>query len=53
MEKARHEMIHDLCSRIVAEQNQQKFRALVEELHRVLSADDKGLRDDVSESSNV
>jgi hypothetical protein len=53
MEKARNDIIYDLCSRIVNEPNQQKFRALVEELHRVLSADGHRLHNDVSEGSKV
>jgi hypothetical protein len=49
MQKTKSDVIHDLCSRIATEQNQQKFRDLVEELNRVLSADEQDLRNDVLE----
>jgi hypothetical protein len=47
MEKTKWDRIHDLCSRVAIEQDPQKFRALLEELHGVLSADDRVLRNDV------
>ncbi len=53
MEKAKSDVIHDLCLRIAAEQNQQKFRDLVEELNRVLSANDQNLRNDVPEHNEA
>jgi hypothetical protein len=37
MNKAESERIHQLCSRIVAEQDQQEFLKLCEELNRMLS----------------
>src|SRR5271155_368107 len=37
MNKAESERIHELCSRIVVEQDQQEFLKLCEELNRMLS----------------
>jgi hypothetical protein len=53
MDKAKWDRIHDLCSRIAVEQDQQKFLVLVKELNRMLSADDLGLRDDAPERKKV
>jgi hypothetical protein len=38
MDLANHDRIHELCSRIAVEQDRQKFLDLVEELSRILSA---------------
>jgi hypothetical protein len=37
--------IHELCSQIAVEQDHKKFLALVEELNRILSAQDQRLQD--------
>jgi hypothetical protein len=37
--------IHELCSQIAVEQDHKKFLALVEELNRILSAQDRRLLD--------
>jgi hypothetical protein len=44
MNKADSDHIHELCSLIAAEQNQQKFLKLVEELNRILGAKNERLR---------
>jgi len=41
MNKTDSDRIHDLCSRIAVEHDHKKFLALVEELNRVLSGQDK------------
>jgi hypothetical protein len=53
MEKAKSDRIHDLCSRIAVEQDQQNFLILVEELNRVLSADRQSLRNAVPEHNQT
>jgi hypothetical protein len=45
MNPADSERIHQLCSLIAVEQDRQKFLALVEELNRILSAQDRHLQD--------
>lgn len=45
MNKAESDRIHELCTRIAAEQDHKKFLALVEELNRILSAQDQHLQD--------
>jgi hypothetical protein len=44
MNKADSERIHQLCSLIIVEQDQQKFIALVEELNRILDAKEERLQ---------
>lgn len=41
MNKADSDRIHELCSRIAVEHDHKKFLALVEELNRILSAQDR------------
>ena len=40
MDQANSDRIHELCSLIAVEQDRQKFLGLVEELSRILSAQD-------------
>jgi hypothetical protein len=44
MNKTESDRIHALCSLIAAEQDREKFQALVEELNRILSAHDERLQ---------
>jgi len=44
MNKEKSALIHELCSRIAVEQDHKKFLVLVEELNRLLSADDHHFR---------
>jgi hypothetical protein len=44
MKKADSDRIHELCSIIAVEQDQEKFLKLVEELIRILGAKDEQLR---------
>lgn len=44
MNKAESDRIHELCSQIAVEQNHKKFTALVEELNRVLSTQNRRLQ---------
>ena len=46
MNKADSDQIHNLCSRIAEEQDRKVFQKLVEELNRILSAQDQRLEDD-------
>lgn len=48
MNKAESDRIHELCSLIAVEQDRQKFLNLVEELNRILSAQDRRLQNDKS-----
>jgi hypothetical protein len=41
MNKEESDLIHDLCSRIATEHDHKKFLALVEELNRVLSGEER------------
>jgi hypothetical protein len=44
MNKNDSDRIHELCSLIAVEQDRQKFLQLVEELNRILSAQDRRLQ---------
>ncbi|MGA8618992.1 MAG: hypothetical protein WB660_10815 [Candidatus Sulfotelmatobacter sp.] len=44
MNKAESDRIHELCTHIAVEQDHKKFLALVEELNRILSAQDLHLQ---------
>jgi hypothetical protein len=44
MNKDESDRIHELCSLIAVEQGRQKFLNLVEELNRILSAQDRRLQ---------
>ncbi|MFY9978345.1 MAG: hypothetical protein WAK22_08945 [Candidatus Sulfotelmatobacter sp.] len=45
MNKVDGDRIHELCSRIAVEHDHKRFLALVEELNRILSAQDKSPAD--------
>jgi hypothetical protein len=44
MNEQDNQRIHELCSKIAVEQDHKKFLALVEELNRILSAQDQRLQ---------
>jgi hypothetical protein len=44
MDEKENQRIHELCSQIAVEQDHKKFLALVEELNRILSAQDRRLQ---------
>jgi hypothetical protein len=44
MDEKENQRIHELCSKIAVEQDHKKFLALVEELNRILSAQDRRLQ---------
>ncbi len=46
MDKAESDRIHQLCAKIVAEQDRHKFLRLVEELNRILESQHQRLEDD-------
>jgi hypothetical protein len=46
MNKEDSDRIHELCSLIAVEHDRQKFLNLVEELNRILSAQDRRLQND-------
>ncbi|MFY9908892.1 MAG: hypothetical protein WAK56_03560 [Candidatus Sulfotelmatobacter sp.] len=52
MNKADSDKIHDLCSRIAVEHDHKKFLALVEELNRILSAQDKSFDKSAPKQNN-
>jgi hypothetical protein len=45
MNKADSDRIHELCSLIATEKDRDKFKALVDELNRILDAKDQRLKD--------
>jgi hypothetical protein len=45
MNRVVSERIHELCSLIEVEQNRERFLRLVEELNRLLAAEEKGLQE--------
>lgn len=49
MNKEKSDLIHELCSRIAVEQDHKRFLILVEELNRLLSADDRNFRAEIPE----
>lgn len=49
MSQKDNDRIHELCSKIAAEQDRQKFLLLVEELNRLLSAKDRQLKENEPE----
>jgi hypothetical protein len=52
MNQEESDKIHELCSRIAVEDDQQKFLALAEELNRVLSRHDRRLHPGAPAESN-
>jgi hypothetical protein len=44
MNEKDNQRIHELCSKIAVEQDHKKFLSLVEELNRILSAQDRRLQ---------
>jgi hypothetical protein len=46
MNKSESDRIQDLCARIAVEQDRNKFMKLVQELNRILSAEDGPMQND-------